>query len=99
MPVFGRAAAGRARWSAASCCVAALLVAAVAWGSTVVVTKSAFATLSPLGVVSLRLILTGITLALMFPHRLRMPLREAATGAGLAESKAVVETRRWKRGS
>ena len=63
--------------------VAALLVAAVAWGSTVVVTKSAFATLSPLGVVSLRLILTGITLALMFPHRLRMPLREAATGAGL----------------
>lgn len=63
--------------------VSALLVAAVAWGSTVVVTKSAFATLSPLGIVSLRLILTGITLALMFAHRLRMPLREAATGAGL----------------
>ncbi|MHA6512258.1 DMT family transporter [Tessaracoccus sp. Z1128] len=63
--------------------VAALLVAAVAWGSTVVVTKSAFATMSPLGVVAIRLFLTGVTLALMFPHRLRMPLREAAVGAGL----------------
>ena len=63
--------------------VAALLAAAVAWGSTVVVTKSAFATMSPLGVVALRLILTGITLALLFPRHLRMPVREAATGAGL----------------
>lgn len=63
--------------------VAALLLAAVAWGSTVVVTKSAFATMSPLGVVAIRLFLTGVTLALMFPHRLRMPLREAAVGAGL----------------
>ena len=63
--------------------VSALLVAAVAWGSTVVVTKSAFATLSPLGVVALRLILTGVTLALMFPRHLRMPPHEALTGAGL----------------
>lgn len=63
--------------------VAALLAAAVAWGSTVVVTKSAFDALSPLGVVTLRLILTGAAIALMFPRRLRMPWRDAVAGGGL----------------
>lgn len=63
--------------------VLALLAAAVAWGSTVVVTKSAFAALSPLGVVALRLILTGFTIAVMFPRRLRMRFADAVAGGGL----------------
>ncbi len=50
----------------------ALMVAAMAWGSTVVVAKSAFESISPIDLLIIRLILTGVVLVAVFSTRLRM---------------------------
>lgn len=59
---------------------AALMVAAMAWGSTVVVAKSAFESISPINLLIVRLVLTGIVLAAVFATRLRMPRGTAIRG-------------------
>lgn len=63
--------------------VAALLVAAAAWGSTVVVAKSAFAEISPTNLLVSRLALSGLVLLVVFWRRLRMPRATAIRGGGL----------------
>lgn len=63
--------------------VAALLVAAMAWGSTVVVAKSAFASISAVDLLIVRLVLTGVVLVAVFFTRLRMPRTTALRGAFL----------------
>ncbi len=60
---------------------AALMVAAMAWGSTVVVAKSAFESISPINLLIIRLSLTGVVLAAVFSTRLRMSLGTALRGA------------------
>lgn len=52
--------------------IAALLVAAMAWGSTVVVAKSAFESISAINLLVVRLVLTGVALLAVFSTRLRM---------------------------
>lgn len=59
---------------------AALMVAAMAWGSTVVVAKSAFESISPINLLALRLILTGAVLLAVFSTRLRMSPGTALRG-------------------
>lgn len=59
---------------------AALLVAAMAWGSTVVVAKSAFESISPINLLIVRLVLTGVVLVAVFSTRLRMARGTAARG-------------------
>ncbi|RMB59660.1 DMT family transporter [Tessaracoccus antarcticus] len=59
---------------------AALLVAAMAWGSTVVVAKSAFESISPINLLVVRLVLTGVVLVAVFSTRLRMPRAVAVRG-------------------
>jgi len=50
----------------------ALMVAAMAWGSTVVVAKSAFESISPINLLIIRLVLTGVVLAAVFSTRFKM---------------------------
>lgn len=71
--------ARRVPWAA----VVALLATAVAWGSTFVVTKGAFENMSPLGVVTARLILSGATLAAVFAWRMRITRSDALWGVAL----------------
>ncbi len=59
---------------------AALMVAAMAWGSTVVVAKSAFESISPINLLIIRLVLTGAVLAAVFSTRLRMSRGTALRG-------------------
>ena len=59
---------------------AALMVAAMAWGSTVVVAKSAFDSISPINLLVVRLVLTGAALVAVFSTRLRMPRATALRG-------------------
>lgn len=59
---------------------AALMVAAMAWGSTVVVAKSAYDSISPINLLAIRLILTGVVLLAVFSTRLRMSRRTAVQG-------------------
>lgn len=61
----------------------ALLLAAAAWGSTVVVAKSAFALISPLNLTVARLALAGLVLLVVFLPHLRMPGPVARRGAVL----------------
>ena len=61
--------------------VVALMVAAAAWGSTVVVAKSAFETISPINLLVVRLVLTGVVLTGVFSTRLCMPRAVAVRGA------------------
>lgn len=63
--------------------IMALLVAAMAWGSTVVVAKSAFESISAINLLIVRLVLTGVVLLLVFSTRLRMPRGTALRGAVL----------------
>ncbi|MGV8844956.1 DMT family transporter [Tessaracoccus sp.] len=60
--------------------ITALLVAAMAWGSTVVVAKSAFESISAINLLIVRLVLTGVVLLLVFSTRLRMPRGTALRG-------------------
>lgn len=60
--------------------VAALMVAAMAWGSTVVVAKSAFEHISPVNLLVFRLVLTGVVLVAVFSTRLRMARGTALKG-------------------
>lgn len=60
--------------------IAALLVAAMAWGSTVVVAKSAFESISAMNLLVVRLFLTGAVLLAVFSTRLRMPRGIALRG-------------------
>ncbi len=59
---------------------AALLLAAMAWGSTVVVAKSAFDSISPINLLIIRLVLTGVVLGAVFSTRLRMSRGTALRG-------------------
>lgn len=59
---------------------AALMVAAMAWGSTVVVAKSAFESISPINLLAIRLVLTGVVLLAVFSTRLRMSRGIAVRG-------------------
>ncbi|MCC2593411.1 DMT family transporter [Tessaracoccus sp. OS52] len=63
--------------------VLALLLAAAAWGSTVVVAKSAFAHISPVNLTVARLALAGLVLLVVFFPHLRMPRRVAVRGVTL----------------
>ncbi len=63
--------------------ITALLVAAMAWGSTVVVAKSAFESISAINLLIVRLVLTGVVLLMVFSTRLRMPRGTALRGAVL----------------
>lgn len=58
----------------------ALLVAAMAWGSTVVVAKSAFESISAINLLIVRLVLTGVVLLMVFSTRLRMTRGTAVKG-------------------
>lgn len=59
---------------------AALMVAAMAWGSTVVVAKSAFESISPINLLIIRLVLTGVVLVAVFSTRMRMSRGTALRG-------------------
>lgn len=59
------------------------MVAAMAWGSTVVVAKSAFESISPVNLLVFRLVLTGVVLVAVFSTRLRMARRTALKGVVL----------------
>ncbi|PIE21107.1 MAG: EamA family transporter [Arachnia propionica] len=59
---------------------AALLFAAITWGSTVVVGKNAYETMTPASVLVVRLVLAGVVLLLAFPGYLRMNKRTMAKG-------------------
>ena len=58
----------------------ALTVAAIAWGSTVVVAKSAFESISPINLLIIRLVLTGVVLAAVFSTRFTMSRGTALRG-------------------
>jgi len=58
----------------------ALMVAAMAWGSTVVVAKSAFESISPINLLIIRLVLTGVVLAAVFSTRFKMSRGTALRG-------------------
>lgn len=58
----------------------ALLVAAMAWGSTVVVAKSAFESISAINLLVVRLVLTGGVLLVVLSTRLRMTRGTALKG-------------------
>ncbi len=60
--------------------IAALMVAAMAWGSTVVVAKSAFESISPINLLVFRLVLAGAVLVAVFSTRLRMTRGTAVKG-------------------
>lgn len=62
---------------------AALTVAAMAWGSTVVVAKSAFESISAINLLIIRLVLTGVVLAAVVSTRLRMSRSTALRGVVL----------------
>ncbi len=62
---------------------AALLLAAMAWGSTVVVAKSAFESISAINLLVVRLVLTGVVLGAVFATRLPMSRGTALRGAVL----------------
>ena len=75
------------------------MVAAMAWGSTVVVAKSAFETISPINLLVIRLVLSGVVLVAVFSTRLRMSRGTALKGlvlgvlynAGLASQTIGLE--------
>lgn len=52
----------------------------MAWGSTVVVAKSAFESISPINLLAIRLVLTGVVLLAVFSTRLRMSRGIAVRG-------------------